>query len=84
VTRKTDSGQDFGPSQKVGVAEALRAYTWLGAWAGFEEGIKGSLEPGKLADLAVLEQDPFTCPAEAIKDTTVAMTVVGGKVTYRT
>ena len=83
VTRKTDSGQSFGPGQRITVEEALHAYTTLGAWAGFEEDLKGSIEPGKLADLAVLETDPFTCDPATIKDTTVALTIVGGAVKWR-
>ncbi|MBM3584525.1 MAG: amidohydrolase [Alphaproteobacteria bacterium] len=82
VTRKTDTGQDFGPGQAITVTEALAAYTVLGAWAGFEEALKGSLEVGKLADLAVLDQDPFTCDPETIKDTTVALTMVGGAIQW--
>ncbi|MSP82688.1 MAG: amidohydrolase [Alphaproteobacteria bacterium] len=83
VNRVTDSGQPFGPGQAVTVTEALHAYTTLGAFAGFEENAKGSIEPGKLADLAVLETDLFAGPKEAIKDTTVALTIVDGEVRYR-
>ncbi|MGH6719396.1 MAG: amidohydrolase, partial [Alphaproteobacteria bacterium] len=83
VTRRTDSGQPFGPGQAVTLEQALAAYTTQGAWAGFEEDLKGSIEPGKLADLAVLATDPFTADPETIKDTAVAMTLVGGRVRWR-
>jgi predicted amidohydrolase YtcJ len=83
VTRRTDTGRAFGLEEAITVEEALRAYTTLGAWAGFEENLKGSLEPGKLADFAVLQQDPFAVPPEKIKDTKVDMTFVGGEAKYQ-
>lgn len=83
VNRKTDSGQSLDASQAVTVTEALRAYTTLGAFAGREEHLKGSLEPGKLADLAVLDRDIFSIPADAIRDVRVDMTIVAGIVRYR-
>ncbi|MEX2647517.1 MAG: amidohydrolase [Alphaproteobacteria bacterium] len=82
VNRVTDSGQAFGPGQAVTFEEALAAYTTLGAWAGFEENLKGSIEVGKLADLAVLDQDPFATPKDAIKDVSVALTIVAGQVKW--
>jgi predicted amidohydrolase YtcJ len=66
----------------VDLTTAIRMYTINGAHASFEEGIKGSLEPGKLADLVVLGEDLRRAPAEQIRDTPVAMTVVGGEVVY--
>lgn len=83
VNRKTDSGQSLDASQAVSASEALRAYTALGAFAGREENIKGSLEPGKLADVAVLDRDFFTIPSDEIRDVQVDMTIVGGVVRYR-
>ncbi|MFZ5789142.1 MAG: amidohydrolase [Pseudomonadota bacterium] len=83
VMRRTDTGRPIGAPEAVTVEEALRAYTILGAWAGFEEELKGAIEPGKLADFAVLEQDVFTVPPEAVKDTKVAMTFVGGEIAYQ-
>ena len=54
-----------------------------GAYLTFDEDKKGSLEPGKLADLAVLSADPLTCPKSAIRDIAADMTMVGGKEVYR-
>ncbi len=83
VNRKTDSGQSLDESQAVTATEALRAYTTLGAYAGREEHIKGSLEPGKLADVAVLDRDYFRIPGDEIRDVRVDMTIVGGAVRYQ-
>jgi predicted amidohydrolase YtcJ len=83
VTRRTDTGASLDPAEAVTVTEALRAYTTLGAYAGREEHLKGTLEPGKLADLAVLDRDVFSVPVDAIRDTRVEMTIVGGRVRYR-
>ena len=83
VNRKTDTGQSLDASQAVSITEALRAYTTLGAFAGREENIKGSLEPGKLADVAVLDRNIFSIPADEIRDVQVDMTIVGGVVRYQ-
>ncbi len=83
VTRKTDTGRPIGPEQAVSVSEALRAYTILGAYAGGEERIKGTLEVGKLADVAVLDRDPFACSDDDLKDTQTDLTIVGGEVRFR-
>jgi predicted amidohydrolase YtcJ len=82
VTRETRASGIVGPGQRVSRDEALRMYTLHGAYLTFEEELKGSLEPGKLADLVVLEGDPLSCAAEEIKDLPVATTVLGGRVTY--
>jgi predicted amidohydrolase YtcJ len=82
VTRKLKDGTAFFPGQKMTREEALRAYTWNGACAGFEEGLKGSLTPGKLADVTVLSRDILTCPEDEIPGTEVLYTIVGGKVLY--
>jgi predicted amidohydrolase YtcJ len=66
----------------VDVETALRAYTVNNAWAAGEETIKGTLEPGKLADLVVLDRDPFQVPPEELKDIQVLMTMVGGEIVY--
>ena len=71
------------PEQRVGVTEALRAYTHGAAYAGFDEDRMGTVERGKLADLVVLEESPWAVDPEAIADIDVAMTVVDGNVVYR-
>jgi len=70
------------PQERIRVAEAVRAYTLGAAFASGEEALKGSITPGKLADLVVLDCDIFTCPAEEIRQTQVAATVLDGKVVY--
>jgi len=82
VTRKMKSGESFFPDQKMSRAEALKAYTLNGAYAAFEESSKGSLAPGKLADIAVLSKDIMTIPEQEILTTEVLYTIVGGKVAY--
>lgn len=83
VTRKTDTGRPICPDQAVTVTEALRAYTTLGAYAGAEEAIKGSLEVGKLADIAVLDRDVFTAPDDDLLGAQPDLTMVGGAVKFR-
>lgn len=83
VTRKTWKGTLIAPQEAVSREEALYAYTVAGAWLTHEEGLKGPLAPGFLADMAVLDRDYFTCPEEEIKAIRVEMTVVGGSVAYR-
>ena len=78
VTRTDSGGKLWGASQKVSVEEALRIYTLNGAYASFEESIKGSIEAGKLADLVVLGADPTEVDPMTIKDIPVLRTVVGG------
>jgi predicted amidohydrolase YtcJ len=80
VTRLTASGQRMGPGQGVTIEEALRMFTLHGAFASFEEGEKGSITPGKLADLVVLSGDPRAVPAEELPSLSVDMTVVDGRV----
>lgn len=82
VTRRSGTGADLDATEAVTPAQALAAYTTLGAWAQREEQDKGSLEPGKLADLAVLDTDILTCDPAAIRDTRVIATVVGGAVRH--
>ena len=83
VTRTTDTGRAIGPGQKIGVTEALRAYTVLGAYAGHEEHLKGSIESGKLADIAVLDRDVFSVPEHELRETQTELTIVGGEVKFR-
>jgi hypothetical protein len=82
VTRKLKDGTTFFPDQRMTRDEALRSYTINGAFAAFETGLKGSLAPGKLADIAVLSRDILTCPEDDIPGTEVLYTIVGGKVLY--
>lgn len=83
VTRKMKNGNIFYGEQKMTREETLRSYTINGAYAAFEEDIKGSLKPGKLADITVLSNDIMTVPDDEILNTQVLYTIVGGKVLYR-
>jgi predicted amidohydrolase YtcJ len=83
VTRKLKDGSTFYPAQKMSREEALKSYTWSAAYAAKEESIKGSLAPGKLADVTVLSKDLLTVPDEEILSTRIVYTIVGGKVVYR-
>ncbi len=85
VTRQDANGQPpggFDPEQKLTREEALRTLTLDGAYGSFEEEAKGSLTPGKLADLVVLSQDILSVPDEALMRTEVLMTVVDGRVVF--
>ena len=82
VTRKTNDGSVFYGNQKMSRAEALRSYTINGAYAAFEENIKGSLEKGKLADITVLSKDLLNISDEEILNTEIIYTIVGGKILY--
>ena len=83
VTRRLADGTDFYPAQNMTRKEALRSYTLDAAFAAFEEDIKGSLEPGKFADITVLSKDILEIPPEEILSTRVLYTIVGGEVRYR-
>ena len=85
VTRRTldDKNPDgWIPEQKISVEQALKAYTISAAYASFEESIKGSLEPGKLADFVILDQDITTISPEKIREVKVLKTVVGGRAVF--
>jgi hypothetical protein len=82
VTRKDTQGRVWGPSQRISVTEAMQICTVNGAYASFEEDIKGSLTPGKLADIAILENDPHAVDPDAIVDIKVLRTILGGRTTY--
>jgi predicted amidohydrolase YtcJ len=82
VTRRAQTGQLLGPDQGVLVEKALEIHTLAGAYASFEEGVKGSISPGKLADIAVLSNDPTRVPLESLKDIEVLMTVIDGQVVW--
>jgi predicted amidohydrolase YtcJ len=83
ITRKTTDGAVLGPDQAVTREQALRMWTLNGAWMTFDEKTKGSIEPGKLADMVVISTDYLHCPVDQIKDIEALLTVVGGRVVYR-
>ncbi len=80
VSRKLKDGSVFYPDQRMSRAEALKSYTWNGAYAAFEEKVKGSLAVGKLADITVLSKDIMTIPEDEIPSARVVYTIVGGHV----
>jgi len=82
VTRKDINGKVYGASEAISREQALRLYTSSAARYTFEEGRKGTLEPGKLADLTVLDRDYLTIPADQIRDIRPVMTMVGGRVVF--
>ena len=82
VTRKDFRGRVWGASQRVSVTEAMRICTVHGAYASFEENIKGTLLPGKLADFVILENDPHDVDPDAIKDIKIVRTVMGGRTVH--
>jgi len=77
------TGAVYVPAERITVEASVRAYTAGSAYAAREEDHLGTLEAGKLADLAVLSQDIFSLPPDTIGKTRVTMTMVGGKVVYR-
>ena len=82
ATRDTISGGVLGADQRITRKEALQVETINNAFLTFEERIKGSIEPGKLADLVVLPDDILTCPDKELERMQVAMTMVGGKIVF--
>ena len=82
VTRRTASGEEFFPAQRMTRLEALRSYTVEPAYAAFEENLKGRLKVGMLGDITVLSQDLLTVPEQEIRKTRVDYTIVGGKVAW--
>lgn len=83
ITRQTVDGTPVNPSEALTREQALRLWTLNSAYLSFEEKIKGSIEPGKLADMVVISDDYLTCPVDRIKDIEALLTVVDGKVVYR-
>jgi predicted amidohydrolase YtcJ len=82
VNRVTRSGAVLGPEERITPYEALQAITINGAYMYFEEDSKGSLVPGKVADLVVLDQNPLKVDPMAIKDIKVVETVKAGKTVF--
>ncbi len=83
VTRKDPNSHVYGANEAISREQALRLYTSAASHYMFEEGKKGSIEPGKLADLAVLSADLMTIPEDQIKDIKTDLTIVGGKIVFR-
>jgi predicted amidohydrolase YtcJ len=82
VMRKVEEAAPLNPDQRLTRAEAIRFYTINNARLHSEEREKGSIEPGKLADLILVDRDPLTCPEDDLPSTNVLWTMVGGKVVY--
>lgn len=83
VTRTGWNGETWGANQRISVDEALRVNSIHGAYASYEEGIKGTIAPGKLADFVMLADDPHTVPSDKIKDIEIVRTVTGGATVYQ-
>jgi len=82
VSRRTEAGDFVLPDEKITPLEALKMYTQDAAKATSEERVKGSIEPGKLADLVVLSSDPTKLPANEMKNIEVEMTILDGEVVW--
>jgi len=82
VSRMAETGEPVLPEECIGSLDALRIYTEYAARASFREAIKGTISPGKLADLVVLNGDPTSVPIDEIKDMEVEMTILGGQVVW--
>jgi predicted amidohydrolase YtcJ len=83
VSRSSFRGLALAPEERISMREALRAQTANAAFTGFQETKLGTLEPGKLADVAVLAEDPFSFPPDRFKELPVDLTIVGGRVVHR-
>jgi hypothetical protein len=83
VSRRMRWGEVLVAEERLTVDEAFAMHTTTAAFAGFEESYKGTLEAGKLADIAVLAEDPYEVPPERIKDIPVRITIVGGQIKYQ-
>jgi predicted amidohydrolase YtcJ len=83
IARRTEVRKlELGRGEGVTREEGIRMYTWNGAYAAFMEELTGSIEPGKLADLVIIDRDILTCPEDEIKDVKVLRTILGGKTVY--
>jgi len=82
VNRRTAAGAPFNAAEAITAADALRAYTWGSAYASKQEHLKGSIEPGKLADFAVLSEDPTAVAPDRIAGLAVVATFIDGELRY--
>jgi predicted amidohydrolase YtcJ len=80
---ETPDGPAYNPNETISVDEALEMYTKNGAYASFEEAVKGTICEGKLADLAVLNHNPYEVASETLKNIKVEITILGGKIVYQ-
>ncbi len=83
ITRETVTGEVFNPEQRLTREQALKMWTWNAAYHSFDEEVKGSIEPGKLADMVVISKDYLTCTETEIRDIEALTTIVGGKVVFQ-
>jgi len=82
VTRQTAAGEVIGPAEKIPLLEAFRMFSQYAAYATGEEHTRGRLSPGMLADMVVLEQDPWMCPPDEISAIGIHRTIVGGRIVF--
>jgi predicted amidohydrolase YtcJ len=82
VTRRLPDGSIFLPDQRMTREQALMSYTVNPAYAAFEDEVKGSLTPGKWADITVLSRDIVSIPEEELSDTRIVYTIIGGRIVY--
>ncbi|MDP9370275.1 MAG: amidohydrolase family protein, partial [Chloroflexota bacterium] len=82
VTEQTGSDRPYAPAEAISVDEGIRLYTLAGARASFEEADKGSIEVGKLADFAILADDPASVEPNRVADVPIRATVIGGVTVY--
>lgn len=82
LTRKTERDGVLVPEERLSRDQALRLYTINNAYLGHEEKWKGSLEPGKVADMILIDRDYLTCPVDEVRDIKVLRTILGGKTVF--
>jgi hypothetical protein len=82
VTRKSPTGEVIGRNERLSLEEAFKVYTTYAAYASGEEIIKGTLTPGKLADMVVLDRDPWETDPDQIAGIGIKMTIVNGNIVY--
>lgn len=83
VTRRVINGSTLAVNERISLLDAIKMYTWGGAYASFEEDLKGSITPAKLADLAILSDDIFQVAPEDIKDIKVKQTIIAGRTVWK-